>query len=72
MAYLSQKQTATHSSVLTWIGGVWADYREAVRRRAIYRQTFSELNALSNRELADLGLHRSMLRRIAWTAAQEN
>ena len=41
--------------------------RHATRR--IYRTTLRELSALSNRELADLGLHRSELKRIAWEAA---
>lgn len=41
--------------------------RRAMRR--IYRTTLGELMALSNRELADLGLHRSELKRIAWESA---
>ena len=41
--------------------------RRAVRRT--YRVTLAELQTLSNRELADLGLHRSELRRIAWQSA---
>lgn len=35
----------------------------------VYRQTLDELATLSNRELADLGLHRSQLRAIAHEAA---
>ena len=42
--------------------------RHAARR--VYRTTFYELNALSNRELADLGMHRSELKRVAWEAAE--
>lgn len=44
-----------------------AAQRHATRR--IYRTTLSELSELTNRELADLGLHRSELKRIAWEAA---
>lgn len=40
-------------------------------RHRMYRQTVNELSSLSNRELADLGLHRSMIRRIAMQAAEE-
>ncbi|WP_420819936.1 DUF1127 domain-containing protein [Ruegeria marisrubri] len=40
-------------------------------RHRVYRQTVNELSALSNRELADLGLHRSMIRRIAMQAAED-
>lgn len=36
-----------------------------------YRQTLDELEALSDRELADLDLHRSMLRAIAYRAAYD-
>ncbi|MEO0378665.1 MAG: DUF1127 domain-containing protein [Pseudomonadota bacterium] len=43
--------------------------RHATRR--IYRTTLGELNALSNRELADLGMHRSELKRVAWEAAEQ-
>ncbi|MCZ0963725.1 DUF1127 domain-containing protein [Paracoccus benzoatiresistens] len=38
-------------------------------RRVIYRQTLRELNALTNRELADLGIGRSMITRLAQEAA---
>ena len=49
---------------------VWiADYKEAAAKRAVYRKTVQELNALSGRELADLGLSRSMIRSVAYEAA---
>jgi uncharacterized protein YjiS (DUF1127 family) len=38
-------------------------------QRRLYRQTFSELNALSSRELADLGINRTMVKSIAYEAA---
>ncbi|WP_211784251.1 DUF1127 domain-containing protein [Falsirhodobacter algicola] len=43
--------------------------KAALRRRAIYRQTVQELNALSSRELTDLGIRRSEIRSIARDAA---
>ncbi len=43
--------------------------KEAARRRAVYRQTLRELNALSTRDLNDLGIHKSMIGRIAREAA---
>lgn len=46
-----------------------ASIREALARRKVYRQTLAELRSLSNRELSDLGMHRSMLTRIALEAA---
>ncbi len=41
-------------------------------RYAMFRRTISELSALNDRELADLGLSRSQLRRVAYQAAYEN
>ena len=35
----------------------------------VYRRTMGELQALSNRDLADLGVHPSNIRSIAWEAA---
>lgn len=46
-----------------------ADLREGLARRRVYRQTQDELRALSDRELADLGICRSMITRIAIEAA---
>jgi uncharacterized protein YjiS (DUF1127 family) len=47
-----------------------ARMREARRTRAIYRQTLEELSQLSERDLADLGLHRSQIRTVAQQAAE--
>ncbi|MDO5642995.1 MAG: DUF1127 domain-containing protein [Paracoccus sp. (in: a-proteobacteria)] len=49
--------------------GLLARVQEARARRAIYRQTVTELSALSARELDDLGIHRSMIGQIATEAA---
>ena len=38
-------------------------------RRVIYRQTVRELNALTTRDLADLGINRAMITRLAHEAA---
>ena len=38
-------------------------------KRRAYKTTIAELGALSNRDLADLGISRSEVRRIAWEAA---
>lgn len=38
------------------------------QRRRMYNKTYRELNGLSNRELNDLGLCRSMIREVARSA----
>ncbi|WP_198590246.1 DUF1127 domain-containing protein [Paracoccus zhejiangensis] len=53
----------------TWLGDVIAGIQESRARNAVYRQTVRELNALTARDLADLGIHRSMISRIAREAA---
>lgn len=40
--------------------------REQMAKRATYRATVAELNALSGRDLADIGIHRSSIRSIAY------
>ena len=49
--------------------GLLARLGEAWQRRKVYTTTLRELNALTTRELADLGLTRSMLTRVALEAA---
>lgn len=43
--------------------------QESRARRAVYRQTVRELNALTNRDLNDLGINRSMIHGLAHEAA---
>jgi len=42
----------------------------ATEDKNMYRETFNGLSALSNRELADLGLYRGDLRRVAAEASK--
>ena len=39
--------------------------RQHIAARALYNKTVRELSDMSGRELADLGLHRSEIRRVA-------
>jgi uncharacterized protein YjiS (DUF1127 family) len=39
------------------------------RQRLIYKQTYRELNSLTNHELDDLGIDRTMVTRVALEAA---
>ena len=47
------------------IGGFVARIRKAIADRRQYQQTFDELEALSDRELRDLGISRLSIREIA-------
>jgi len=40
-------------------------------KRRVYKTTFHELSVLTNRDLADLGIHRSEIKRLAWEAAEK-
>jgi uncharacterized protein YjiS (DUF1127 family) len=65
MAYLNTTfaPAASLTATLSELATRYKKYR-------LYRETLSGLNALSDRELSDLGLHRSELRRVAKTSAQ--
>ena len=69
MAYVS---TSTRTDVLS-LRELFLRPLQSLRlmaqRRSIYRQTLAELSALSDRDLADLGLHRSLISAVAKDAA---
>ena len=71
MAYAAQQSAVAPTSRR----GLTALFNELVarfQRRRLFRICFNELNALSDRELADMGLNRSMIRRVALEAAGEH
>lgn len=70
MAYASNIRTAGHYGLGDRAAQMIASFRETLERRRVYRQTVRELSALSTRELNDLGIHRSMITRIALEASQ--
>ncbi|MFN0114626.1 MAG: DUF1127 domain-containing protein [Paracoccaceae bacterium] len=51
------------------IAAYFADLRAARKRQAVYRQTLRELNALSDRDLTDMGISRWTLESVAREAA---
>ena len=67
MAVLHLNQSALHNRADH--AGLFAGIRDYMARRAVYRQTVRELNDLNARELADLGMSRSMIRNVAYEAA---
>lgn len=57
-------QSALTHSVRAW----FEDAKIAVKNRYMVRKTFVELSALTDAELADLGIHRSEIRSLAFEA----
>ncbi|MGH1576253.1 DUF1127 domain-containing protein [Planktotalea sp.] len=55
----------------TFVHHTLDELRKARARRKLFRQTYSELAGLSDRDLRDLGLHRASLKRIAMEAAND-
>jgi uncharacterized protein YjiS (DUF1127 family) len=68
MAYVSSNRTTT-LGLVDRLAEIRKDLADAWRAYRVYRQTLTELQALSMRELNDLGLNPSMLRTIALEAA---
>ncbi|WP_424987832.1 DUF1127 domain-containing protein [Microbulbifer sp. S227A] len=67
MSTLALKKSNSAPVAADWLQGL----KTRFQNYRVYRETLNELSALSDRELADLGLHRSMLRRVAHQAAYE-
>lgn len=68
MAYVSSNRSATET-VTGRFAALRAEAIEGFRNWRVYRSTLAELNALSSREMTDLGINASMIRRIALEAA---
>lgn len=71
MAYQTNLTQSASHSIADKFAAFMADYRAKAARRKLYRETLNELRALSARDLADLGLHKSMIHRVAYQAAYE-
>jgi uncharacterized protein YjiS (DUF1127 family) len=68
MATLNATRTSTLGLVERLTLAI-ATVKTNVRKYALYRQTLRELNALTDREMNDLGIHASMIEQIAREAA---
>ncbi len=68
MAYVNTTR-AVQGSTADRLNAVVNSVKAAFARRRMYNQTYRELNALTERELSDLGLHRSMITQISMEAA---
>jgi uncharacterized protein YjiS (DUF1127 family) len=68
MAYVTATRS-TQISLLSRVLSAKAGIIAALRQRQVYLSTLRELNSLSDRDLADLGIHRAILGDIAHEAA---
>jgi uncharacterized protein YjiS (DUF1127 family) len=72
MTYYTETRTdSVIEHALASAAKLFHDAAERYARHRIYRTTLAELRSLSDRELNDLGMSRSMLPGIAWQAAQD-
>ena len=70
MAYANDTRTMTAEFGFgSWFAAIRADLADRLARHRMYRTTRDELGALSDRDLADLGLHRAMIDAVAREAA---
>ncbi|MEC3861961.1 DUF1127 domain-containing protein [Mesobacterium sp. TK19101] len=68
MAYATHT-TIYQSGLVARFAALTACWRAESARRKVYRTTLRELRSLTSRDLADLGLSRSMLSSLAYEAA---
>jgi uncharacterized protein YjiS (DUF1127 family) len=68
MAYTNSTR-AGNAALLDRLSAVVRSLRETMERRRLYNRTLRELKALSERELADLGLHAASIAEVAREAA---
>ena len=67
MAYVTSRSSSV--SIADRFAAFFKTSKDAMERRRVYNQTVAELNVLSDRDLADLGLVRANIGEIAREAA---
>ncbi len=67
MAYANNTRTVT---LADRFNALVADFAAARAQRKAYRTTFNELSELNDRELADMGISRSMIKSISLDASK--
>ncbi len=73
MAYMNSSRTtparAGGNGLIVWARATLDGMKEAARLRAIYVRTLTELDGMSDRDLADINISRHQIRDIAREAA---
>ncbi|KPA20872.1 hypothetical protein shim_27880 [Shimia sp. SK013] len=72
MAYVTNTNTVATATEARGLSVLLSNLAEKWRQHRVYRETYTELMNLSDRDLADLGLNRSMIRRLATEASREH
>jgi uncharacterized protein YjiS (DUF1127 family) len=70
-AYFARKSIHRRAPVKTRGTTMFASIVRFVREWNRYNQSLSELNRLGDRELADIGISRSDIPRVAWSATHQ-
>lgn len=70
MAYVTDIRVPGFS-IVDRLNALRADLALRARKNRAYRKTLNELSAMSARELADIGINRSMISEISRAAAEE-
>ena len=68
MAFVSLPRPSAPIALPVRVVYAFENMKKNMRQRAMFRKTVNELNALSSRELNDLGLCRSMISDVARNA----
>lgn len=72
MAYVNNSTRVEGLGGFEGFSGLVKSVKLAIERRAVFHRTLRELNSLTDRDLADLGISRSQIRALAQEAAYGN
>ena len=71
MAQTQIFRPTTQSALTSRFDALVTAFRARRAKARVFHRTLAEMAALSDRDLADLGLHRSEIRRVAYNAAYD-
>ncbi|WP_420858535.1 DUF1127 domain-containing protein [Marivivens marinus] len=69
MAYATDFRAARFP-LMARLSGLRAELAERARKNRVYRDTLNELAVMTDRDLADIGISRSMIKGVALEAAK--
>ncbi len=69
MTYVSEAPRAASDQSPRWFSDLMASFKHRQEQRRAYIETLGQLSAMTDSELADIGLSRLMIRDVAMQAA---